>query len=70
MEQTQPTNWLSILASSHANVPRRALTRSLQAFARWAGVRSLDGRPKLGSVSDSWLREFDAESGKHGVEHP
>jgi hypothetical protein len=62
VERTHDTHWLSIAGSRQASALRGPLTRCVEALARW-GLWN-DG-PRLGSVSSSWLREFEADSEKH-----
>jgi len=67
VERTHSRHWLSILAADHKSV-LEPLTSSVKALARRAGVWLRDRRPRIGSVSASWLRDFEAESDKHGVD--
>jgi hypothetical protein len=56
-----------MLAADHKNA-LEPLTSTLKTLARRAGVWPRDRRPRVGSVSPSWLREFEAESDKRGVD--
>jgi hypothetical protein len=67
VEQIHPRQWHSILGVGDEHVQHGAWARRLGVLARWAGVWPRARRPPLGSVSDSWLREFDAEASKHGA---
>ena len=68
VERIHPAHWLSMLASRNPNVAGMSLTRRLAAIARRLGGWGDDRRPRVGPVSDTWLREMNAEADKRGRE--
>jgi hypothetical protein len=63
------THWLSILLPPLDECrPLQPLKRSIGTIAGRLGLSQGHGRPRVGSLSDSWLRAYEAESGKHDVD--
>jgi hypothetical protein len=63
------TYWLSILVATNEESRRRGgVRRGLFVIAERLGLFRPEHRPRAGSMSRSWLCEYDLESSKHDVD--
>jgi hypothetical protein len=66
MEHTPQFLSLSLLSSWYG-VSHRTRLASLGALLRMAGFHYLT-QPRVGAMSDAWLRQHEVESDKRGIE--